>query len=584
MADYTIPTLPLKRLRYYNNQFLTEKDFIDDQAAHLAHERAQLRALCAPGVWEGLAVTSGGTLPSTAALSVAPGIAVDNQGLLIVLSAAASGPPPSTLAAGTYALSIQYSEVATDMSTNTGGAAGTADNTRFTSQPALAATAPNAVPAGAVVLGTFTVSGGQIAARSDAGRQYAGLRLPGPMLAENPAPAFLTNRSDGTADGALLTGTLTVQKINGSAIGPSLTLHNPNTANGGAGGASSGGALDFNSCDPGTNAPCARIQSLGDANFSSHLTLWTKQPGAAANALVERFRITSAGAAQFAGALSAPSVTATTSLLTPVAPASVTTADTLFTSSVDNELYWRNHASANVKLTANGGVNGGIVGDYSTVGAALAFDDANDRYTFKQQAPGNWAQIACGEVRIFETGTTESVFVGLAAPASLSASFTLTLPTAAPGATSLVLMNSSGVLSATNVVPNLVSFTGGIALTGTAEEHHQARTMTLAAAAFRPNGAATGAVLESVTAAPGGPGGSPTTYISTWRVGTVGEIVAAIPLRTGDRITSVSAFFAASAIIGNFSIFLERDATSGNSTLLGSGSGGGVSISTASAF
>ncbi len=189
MADYTIPTLPLKRLRYYNNQFLTEKDFIDDQAAHLAHERAQLRALCAPGVWEGLAVTAGGTLPSTAALSVAPGIAVDNQGRLIVLSAAASGPPPSTLAAGTYALSIQYNEVATDMSTNTGGAAGTADNTRFTSQPALAATALNAVPAGAVVLGTFTVSGGQIAARSDAGRQYAGLRLPGPVLAGNPPPA-----------------------------------------------------------------------------------------------------------------------------------------------------------------------------------------------------------------------------------------------------------------------------------------------------------------------------------------------------------------------------------------------------------
>ncbi len=37
MADYSIPTSPLKRLRYYNNQFLAEKDFIDDQAAHLAH-------------------------------------------------------------------------------------------------------------------------------------------------------------------------------------------------------------------------------------------------------------------------------------------------------------------------------------------------------------------------------------------------------------------------------------------------------------------------------------------------------------------------------------------------------------------
>ena len=582
MADYTIPTLPLKRLRYYNNQFLTEKDFIDDQAAHLAHERAQLRALCAPGVWEGLAVTSQ-TLPSTAALSVGPGIAVDNQGRLIVLSAAASGPPPSTLAAGTYLLWIQYNEVATDMAANTGGAAGLADNTRFTSAPQISANAPNALPANVVVLCTFTVSGSQIMSSTDAGRQYAGLRLPGPSLGGSPPPAFLTNRSDGTADGALLTGTLTVQKINGSAIGPSLTLHNPNTVNGGAGGASSGGALDFNSYDPGANAPAARIQSLGDAHFSSHLTLSTKQPGAAANALVERFRITSAGAAQFTGPLSAPSVTATTSLLTPVAPASVTTADTLFTSSVDHELYWRNHASANVKLTANGGVNGGIVGDYSTAGAALAFDDANDRYTFKQQAPGNWARIACGEVRIFETGTTESAFVGLAAPASLSASFTLTLPTAAPGVPSLVLMDSSGVLSATNAVPNLVSFAGGIALTGTAEEHHQERKMTLAAAAFRPNAVATGAVLESVTAPAGGPGESPTTYISTWRVGSVGELVAAIPLRTGDRIISVTALFAASGPLGNFSITLGLDPPTGSSESFGSTSSGGVSVGILSA-
>ena len=237
-------------------------------------------------------------------------------------------------------------------------------------------------------------------------------------------------------------------------------------------------------------------------------------------------------------------------------------------------------ASANVKLTANGGVNGGIVGDYSTVGAALAFDDANDRYTFKQQAPGNWARIACGEVRIFETGTTESVFVGLAAPASLSTSFTLTLPTAAPVATSLVLMNSSGVLSATNTVPNLVSFSGGMALTGTAEEHHGARTMTLAAAAFRPNAAATLAVLEQVIA-PLGPGSS-VTYLTTWKVGTAGAVVAAIPLRTGDRIISASALFASNGPIGNFSIALIRDPPSGSSIVLGTGSGGGISIGIAS--
>lgn len=302
MADYTIPTSPLKRLRYYNNQFLTEKDFIDDQAANLSHERAQLRALCAPGVWEGLVVSYAG---GTAAPSVAAGIAADDQGRLIVLGAAASGPTPATLGNGNFVLSIAYNEVATDMSTNTGGAAGIADNTRFTSQPQLAATAANAVPASAVVLGSFTVSSGQITAHTDAGRQYAGLRLPGP----GTPPATLTNRNDGTADGAQLAGTLSVLKTSATAIGPSLTLANPNA---GPGGANAGGAIDFNSYDPGSNAPGLRIQSLGDANFSSHLSVLTKAPGAIGNALVERLRITSAGAAQFSGAVSAQSLSAAT--------------------------------------------------------------------------------------------------------------------------------------------------------------------------------------------------------------------------------------------------------------------------------
>lgn len=313
MADYTIPTSPLKRLRYYNNQFLAEKDFIDDQAAHLAHERAHLRAMCSPGVWEGLEVTYA-TLPTTSAPAVGGGIAVDDQGRLIVLAPVPSGlalfgPAPSTLANGNYVLSIQYNEVATDMSTNTGGAAGTADNTRFTSQPVLAATAATAVPAGAVVLGSFTVTGGQITAKSDAGRQYAGLRLPGPVLAGNP-PATLANRNDGSADGVRLSGTLTVQKTSASAIGPSLTLANPNTTPGG--GANAGGAIDFNSYDPGTNFPGVRIQSLGDANFSSHLTISTKKPGAIGNALAERLRITSSGTAQFSGPVTAPSLSAPT--------------------------------------------------------------------------------------------------------------------------------------------------------------------------------------------------------------------------------------------------------------------------------
>jgi hypothetical protein len=304
MADYTIPTSPLKRLRYYNNQFLAEKDFIDDQAAHLAHERAYLRALCTPGVWEGLIVNYG-TLPTTSAPAVGIGIAVDNQGRLIVLDPTASGPAPATLGTGTFVLSIRYNEVATDMSTNTGGAAGTADNTRFTSQPVLAATAPNAVPAGAVVLGTFTVSGGQITARSDAGRQYAGLRLPGPVLAGSPPPATLASRNDGVADSVQLNGALFIQRPNGGVLGLMLPGTSPGTSG-------TGCSISFDPFDAGINSNAITIRSVADGNFSSHLTVSTKVPGAINNGQVERMRITSGGAAQFSGALSAQSLAAAT--------------------------------------------------------------------------------------------------------------------------------------------------------------------------------------------------------------------------------------------------------------------------------
>lgn len=159
-----------------------------------------------------------------------------------------------------------------------------------------------------------------------------------------------------------------------------------------------------------------------------------------------------------------------------------------FVSSADNELYWRSNAGTNVKLTSGAALNvaaftGGIGGDYTAVSAAVTFDDAGDRYTFKQNAATGWARLACGDVRLFETGTSESVFVGLAAPAALAASFTVTMPLAAPAATTIVQMDSSGnlsvplsppgstsmlqmssagVLSASNTVANAATFSTSI--------------------------------------------------------------------------------------------------------------------------
>jgi hypothetical protein len=133
-------------------------------------------------------------------------------------------------------------------------------------------------------------------------------------------------------------------------------------------------------------------------------------------------------------------------------------ARTLYTSNVDNELYWLSNAGAAVKITSGAGLNlsliGGIVGDYAAVGAEVAYDDANDRYTFKQQgAPKTWARLASGDVRLYETGTNENVYVGLKAPAALAAPYDVTWPLAAPASQVLVQIDAAGQLSCSNTLP-----------------------------------------------------------------------------------------------------------------------------------
>jgi len=243
MADYIIPQYPIKRLRYFNNQFLNEKDFIDDQAAHLGHERAQLRALCVAGICEGLALSypGGPTAPPT----VAPGIAVDNSGRLIAIKDAVAGPAPTGLTPGEYLVHLRFNEVSSDPSANQG----LAGDTRWLSQPLFGTTVKTATPPdGAVVLGTFTVTTtGQISGHSDAGRQFSGLRLPGPSTTSPPTVATLrcdaTVRADGSSDGALLSGTLAIRRDLTTGLGATLTLTNGIA---GAGNINASAALDLN--------------------------------------------------------------------------------------------------------------------------------------------------------------------------------------------------------------------------------------------------------------------------------------------------------------------------------------------------
>lgn len=149
----------------------------------------------------------------------------------------------------------------------------------------------------------------------------------------------------------------------------------------------------------------------------------------------------------------------------------------LFVSSADNELYWRTNAGVNVKLTNGASINttlvGGIVGDYSTVGAEVAFVDADQVYTFKDQSSPTkkWARIASGPVRIYENDTTESVYVEHAVAAALAAPYTVTWPAALPASTKLMQISSTGVVTFANTTVTMEA-DQNIVLSGTGAIKH----------------------------------------------------------------------------------------------------------------
>lgn len=136
----------------------------------------------------------------------------------------------------------------------------------------------------------------------------------------------------------------------------------------------------------------------------------------------------------------------------------------LFANSDDsNNLYFRNSAGTNVKITDGSTLNisivGGIGGDYTSIGALLDYDDATDTYRFRQQTSASvrqFAKVSCSNVQLFEylaagASPVPTNSVRLASPAALAASYTVTFPGAVPGANGTFLQaTTAGVLSFSN--------------------------------------------------------------------------------------------------------------------------------------
>lgn len=83
MANYDMPDYVDKRLRYFNNQFLQEQDFIDEQKYHIDRQRRHNRLLHTPGIADGLTVTAS---KGATNVQVDPGTAIDKKGRQILLS------------------------------------------------------------------------------------------------------------------------------------------------------------------------------------------------------------------------------------------------------------------------------------------------------------------------------------------------------------------------------------------------------------------------------------------------------------------------------------------------------------------
>mgnify|MGYP001610313480 CR=1 FL=1 len=134
-------------------------------------------------------------------------------------------------------------------------------------------------------------------------------------------------------------------------------------------------------------------------------------------------------------------------------------------------LYFRNGSGFNVRITSSNALDmttvGGIAGDYTTQGAEVAFINASDSYTFKQQLGAGvrqYAKLEASGLLLYEhvphPGTpVPTTFVGLDSPAGLAGSYTLTFPAALPAAATTLIqqVDNLGVMTWSNTITQAVT-------------------------------------------------------------------------------------------------------------------------------
>lgn len=195
------------------------------------------------------------------------------------------------------------------------------------------------------------------------------------------------------------------------------------------------------------------------------------------------------------------------------------------------DLYWVNAAGA-VKITDADSLNasgiGGITGDYGGSNPAQwRFDDADQAfYGYDDYAAAKWAHVRARDFGMYGAygGTTRITLTGTAA-----ASYTVTFPTALPGATSVVTLSATGQLAASNTLPNSIN----------APDYGFSTQRVISL------GGSAGMTANS---------GSPPTYSGTTNVWTHGtstsRITFQLPVNSGDTIVAWTAYLTKTSATG----------------------------------
>ena len=272
MADYALPAVVEKRVRYFDGQYLQDQDFIDEQDYQLDREHRHNRLLHGPGIADGLTVTS--SAPNQ--VTVAPGTAIDSDGNQLVLAQATTVDLP---AAGFndktgVQLYISYLQSAEDPQT----VAGSADFTRWLERPQLSALAPGQTYSGTappVLLAALALDNAGHVEVDSSVRSYSGLRLPGSaadaaiLHATSAGPVELAGSL--TVDGSVGIGNPSPAYPLHLAVGKALRIE------GGTGSApyfSFGGNGDFSIDAPGVPSGRFVVQNAGNVGIG------TASPGA----------------------------------------------------------------------------------------------------------------------------------------------------------------------------------------------------------------------------------------------------------------------------------------------------------------